>query len=155
MKNLIVFLLLVSIMLSCKNRDINEGEEFRPREVSEDFQKFHFNRIVYDGVEYLITERDNNNPHEGFGFMAFSGNRFVEEQDSLMAYLKTIGDMQARIYARLYGVSGQSSDSLYQVIFNYYLQQEKSESAARIEQILAENAEKQNAEEIQEDEETN
>lgn len=135
MKNLIIFSILLLVAFSCKNKDINEGEEFRPREVNEDFQNFHFNRIVYDGVEYLITERDNNNPHEGFGFMALSGNGMVQEQDSLMAYVKSIGDMQARIYARLYGVSDRASDSLYQSVFNYYLQQEKDESAERLQQI--------------------
>ena len=137
MKNLLYVLLLTLVMSACENRDINEGEEFRPREVNEDFQQFHFNRIVYDGVEYLITERDNNNPHEGFGFMAFSGNRMIEEQDSLMAHLKTIGDMQAKIYARLHGISDAAGDSLYEAIFNFYLRQEKAESAQRLQDVLS------------------
>ncbi len=137
MKKSVYILLILFAISSCENRDINEGEEFRPREVNEDFQQFHFNRIVYDGVEYLITERDNNNPHEGFGFMALSGNRMVDEQDSLMAYMKAIGDMQARIYARLYGVSESAGDSLYQSLFYYYLQQEKAQAEARRQAILA------------------
>ena len=33
-----------------------------------------FQTIVIDGCEYLILERDRNNPHEGFGFMAHKGN---------------------------------------------------------------------------------
>ncbi|MEP1097132.1 MAG: hypothetical protein ABJG78_18605 [Cyclobacteriaceae bacterium] len=140
MKNLSIPLLLLLVTFSCKNKDINEGEEFRPREVNEDFQKFHFNRIVYDGVEYLITERDNNNPHEGFGFMAFSGSKLIDDQDTLMAHLKSISDMQSRIYARLYGVSDSAGDSLYQSIFNYYLEKEKEESAARL-QIITDRAE--------------
>jgi len=127
MKYLTTLLFLLILVFSCKNRDINEGEEFQPKEVNENFGNFHFNRIVYDGVEYIITERDNNNPHEGFGFMAFRGNKLVEEQDSLMAHLKTIGDMQTRIYSKVYGISDKESDSLYQEIFKYYLQQEQSE----------------------------
>ncbi len=141
MKNSLYILLLVFLISSCENRDINEGEEFRPREVNENFQEFHFNRIVYDGVEYLITERDNNNPHEGFGFMAFSGNRIIAEQDSLMAHLKAIGDMQAKIYARLYGISDGAGDSLYQAIFNYYLQQERIESETRLQNVLSQQSE--------------
>jgi len=139
MKNLSIPLLLLLATFSCKNKDINEGEEFRPREVNENFEEFHFNRIVYEGVEYLITERDNNNPHEGFGFMAFSGSKLLEEQDTLMAHLMSIGDMQSRIYARLYGVSDSEGDSLYQSIFNYYLEKEKAESAARL-QIVTDKA---------------
>lgn len=127
MKKLLPFIILIGLVQACENRDINEGEEFRPREVSEDFQNFHFNRIVYDGVEYLITERDNNNPHEGFGFMSLRGNLLMQEQDSIVAHLKAIGQMQSMIYARVYGVSNQESDSLYQAMFDYYLLQKQSE----------------------------
>lgn len=137
MRVLVIFFLIGFISYSCENRDINEGEEFRPREVNEDFQNFHFNRIVYDGVEYLITERDNNNPHEGFGFMAFSGTTFMQEQDSLMAYMKTNAEIQARIYARVFGVSDAAGDSLYQSIYSFYLQKERAETEARLSQITA------------------
>ena len=122
---ILIFSLLFTI--SCKNRDINEGEEFRPREVNEDFENFHFNTITYDGVEYLITERDNNNPHEGFGFMAFRANKIVEEQDSLMAHIKTISEMQKMIYSRLYGVSKSETDSLYKNMFTDFLLLEQTQ----------------------------
>ncbi len=36
--------------------------------------KLQFQTIVVEGCEYLILERDRNNPHEGFGFMAHKGN---------------------------------------------------------------------------------
>ncbi len=149
MKKSLYLLLLVFLAFSCENRDINEGEEFRPREVSEDFQQFHFNRIVYDGVEYLITERDNNNPHEGFGFMAFGGNRMASELDSLMAYVKANGEMQSRIYARISGISDAASDSLYLSLFRYYLQQEKAQSEARLQQVLLEQSQEDAADDSQ------
>ncbi|MEM6829154.1 MAG: hypothetical protein AAF551_01475 [Bacteroidota bacterium] len=126
------YLLLASIFIlhGCKNRDINEGEEFRPREVNEDFEDFHFNSITYDEVEYLITERDNNHPHEGFGFMAFRANRLMDKQDSILAHLQAISEMQGLIYARLYNVSLAKSDSVYVESFNYYLNQIKGDKEA-------------------------
>lgn len=85
-------------LVSCKNRDINEGEAFKPREIHEDIV-FHFDKITVDGIEYLILEKDNNNPHEGFGFMALRGNKLMEKQDTILAYLRTITDLQIRTYA--------------------------------------------------------
>lgn len=87
------------VFFSCQNRDLNEGEEFRPREVHDSFQDSHFAKVTIDGVEYLMMERDNNNPHEGFGFMAFRGNQLIEKQDTAIAYLKSVYEMQTRIYA--------------------------------------------------------
>ncbi len=121
--SLILFSFLVLVLASCENRDINEGEEFRPREVNEDFDKFHFNKITYDGIDYLITERDNNNPHEGFGFMAFRPNLLFDMQDSILAHLKTQADIQTRMYAGMFNLSQQESDSVYNQIFYYYLDQ--------------------------------
>lgn len=86
------------VFASCENKAINEGEAFKPKERHENIT-FHFDPIQVDGVDYLILERDNNNPHEGFGFMAFRANVLIEKQDSLMAYLRTVTDMQTRIYA--------------------------------------------------------
>jgi hypothetical protein len=141
MKNIFLLLMLFTILISCENRDINEGEEFKPRELNEDFGEFHFNRIVYDGVEYLITERDNNNPHEGFGFMAMKGNTLLAEQDSIMAHVRAIGDMQIRIYAKVFGISNQESDSLYQAMFSYYLFIEQSEVLEPVEEDTEETVE--------------
>ena len=95
---LIVFSFL--LLFSCENRDLNEGEEFRPMKIHDSFQGSHFAKVTVDGVEYLIMERDNNNPHEGFGFMAFRGNQLIEKQDTVIAYLKSLYEMQTRIYAQ-------------------------------------------------------
>ena len=86
------------LLAGCKNRDINEGEAFQPREIHENIS-FHFDKVSVDGIEYLILEKDNNNPHEGFGFMAFRANKLMAKQDSVLAYLKTLTDLQVRTYA--------------------------------------------------------
>ena len=93
-------LLLFVITYSCKNKAINEGEEFRPKEIHEKID-YHFDNISVDGVEYLILSRDNNNPHEGFGFMAFRANQMIRKQDSILAYLKALGQFHVEIHARL------------------------------------------------------
>ncbi len=127
MKKSSVVILLLSTLYSCENRDINAEEEFRPREVHDSFKNVPFSKVTVDGVEYLMLERDNNNPHEGFGFMAFRANSLIETQDTIMAYLKTLNDMQSRIYAKTYSTSLEDSDSVGQTLFNYYLtlEQEK------------------------------
>ena len=92
---------VITLMFTgCKNKSINEGDVFKAKELHENIT-FHFDPIEVDGVDYLILERDNNNPHEGFGFMAFRANVLIEKQDSLMAYLQTVTEMQTRIYAIL------------------------------------------------------
>ena len=93
-------LLLIMLASGCRNKALNEGEAFKPKERHENIT-FHFDPIEVDGVDYLILERDNNNPHEGFGFMAFRANVLIEKQDSLMAYLQTVTEMQTRIYAEI------------------------------------------------------
>ncbi|MEQ8552508.1 MAG: hypothetical protein RIC53_07630 [Cyclobacteriaceae bacterium] len=100
MKNITYILtgIMVLSFSACKNRDINEGEAFKPREIHEDII-FHFDKITVDGIEYLILEKDNNNPHEGFGFMAFRANKLMEKQDTLMAYVKAIHDLQIKTLA--------------------------------------------------------
>ncbi len=118
--------LTCAFILSCENKGINEGEAFRPREINEDFDDFHFNTINYEGVDYLITERDNNHPHEGFGFMAFRANKLIDKQDSILAHIQAIGEMQKLIYARLYSVPLNVSDSIYKESFDYYLQRSES-----------------------------
>ncbi|MDW3192830.1 MAG: hypothetical protein R8G66_10705 [Cytophagales bacterium] len=98
--SILTMIMLVLILAGCRNKALNEGEAFKPKERHENIT-FHFDPIQVDGVDYLILERDNNNPHEGFGFMAFRANVLIEKQDSLMAYLQTVTDMQTRIYAEL------------------------------------------------------
>ncbi len=90
--------ILLLTIFSCENKDLNEGEAFKPREIHENIA-FHFDKITVDGIEYLILEKDNNNPHEGFGFMAFRANVLMEKQDTILAYLKTITELQNRILA--------------------------------------------------------
>lgn len=118
MRGILTALILVLLFSSCKNRDINEGEEFKPREVNEDYQNFHFNKIVYDGVEYLITERDNNNPHEGFGFMAYKANKLEQKQDSILSYLQAVAEIQKRIYAKLYNLTEEQVEDEFNFILN-------------------------------------
>ena len=72
-----------------------------------------------DGVEYLLTERDNNNPHEGFGFMAFRANDLMEKQDTIISYLKAMQHFQNMMYSRMYGITADSG----QAAFNEKLQE--------------------------------
>ena len=127
MRKLYVLVLFTAYILGCENRDINEGEEFRPREVNDSFNDVTFSKVTVDGIEYLMLERDNNNPHEGFGFMAFRANALMEKQDSVVAHLKTISEMQSRMYARLFNVQQEVADSLYRERFDYYLEMEQED----------------------------
>ena len=108
MKSSITCLLGFLIFWSCENKPLNEGEEFKPKERHEN-TIFHFDRITVDGVEYLILERDNNNPHEGFGFMAFRANKLISKQDSILAYLETNRVIQQEIYSKILNVSSEES----------------------------------------------
>lgn len=123
-------LLLIGTILvfaGCENRDINEGEEFRPRAVNDNFDDTHFTKIVVDGVEYIMTERDNNNPHEGFGFMAFRANKLMEKQDTIISYLKSIQFFQNKLYSRMYGISEQSGQAEFDSVLLEFLKQENKE----------------------------
>jgi hypothetical protein len=122
-------LLLGTIILfaSCENKDINEGEEFRPRAVNDNFDDTHFTKIKVDGVEYIMTERDNNNPHEGFGFMAFRANKLMEKQDTLISYLKTIQFFQNKLYSRMYGISQDSGQAEFEAVLLEFLKLETKE----------------------------
>ena len=110
----------------CKNRDINEGEAFQPREIHENIS-FHFDKITVDGIEYLILEKDNNNPHEGFGFMAFRANKLVAKQDTLLAYIKTLTDLQTKTYAAVSGKSLEQATLETDELLQLHLQEEISE----------------------------
>ncbi len=117
------------ILISCENQALHDSEEFRPREIHEDIQ-FNFDRIMVDGVEYLILEKDNNNPHEGFGFMAFRANLLMEKQDTLLAYMRAISDMQVMIYSKVSGQSLSQSEKIRDDLFNTYLDMEQKEIEA-------------------------
>ncbi len=124
--NLPYFILLLFVIVACENRDVNEGEQFKPREIHEDIV-FHFDTITVDGIEYLILEKDNNNPHEGFGFMAFRANKLMEKQDTVLAYLRTITDLQVEILSHL---KDQPVDKMSQYAtdkFNAYIEAQRSE----------------------------
>ncbi|MEP1033213.1 hypothetical protein [Ekhidna sp.] len=123
----LTFISLFIILLGCDNRDINEGEEFRPRAVKDSFEDTHFTKVVVDGVEYILTERDNNNPHEGFGFMAFRANKLMEKQDTIISYLKTMSYYQSKMYARMYGISEDSARAEYNTMFLEFLASETKE----------------------------
>lgn len=123
--SLLVAVLFLSVAVACENRDVNEGERFRPRELHDNFSNSHFTKVTVDGVEYIMMERDNNNPHEGFGFMAFRANKLIEKNDTAIAYLKTINEFQTRIYAKLYGIPLQKARALNSKILNENLFNEK------------------------------
>ena len=121
---------ILSALISCENRDINDGEEFRPRELHDNFNDSHFTKVTVDGVEYLMMERDNNNPHEGFGFMAFRANNMIEKQDSIISYLKAMQYFQNKIYTRMYGISEDSGNVEFEAKFQEFLLNESSELKA-------------------------
>lgn len=120
----IAIIILVCLIFSgCKNRAINEGEAFKPKERHENIT-FHFDPIEVDGVDYLILERDNNNPHEGFGFMAFRANELIMKQDTLLAYLKSVNEMQTLIYAQLAKISEEDAKAKAEEILQKNLEQQ-------------------------------
>ena len=112
--------------VSCQNRPLQDNSELRPREIHEDIQ-FHFDEIEVDGVEYLILEKDNNNPHEGFGFMAFRANKMLEKQDTLLAYMRTVTQLNTLIYAKLYNKSKEESEAMVSELYEENLRIELDE----------------------------
>jgi len=114
-------------IVSCENRDLNEGEKFRPREVHDSFQDSHFAKVTIDGVEYLMMERDNNNPHEGFGFMAYRGNNMIEKQDTALAYLRAIFELQIRVYAESTGKDMDDARAESNMLFRSFLKEEEKD----------------------------
>lgn len=122
-RTLSLFLIACSFFYACENKDLNEGEEFQPREIHENIA-FHFDKISVDGVEYLILEKDNNNPHEGFGFMAFRANILLEKQDTLLAYLRTVQEVQNQILAKVSNKPLEEVKKETELIFLKNLKQE-------------------------------
>ncbi|MFT4737662.1 MAG: hypothetical protein ACI8QD_002622 [Cyclobacteriaceae bacterium] len=118
--------IICGCFLSCENRPLHDNQVVRPRELHEDIE-FHFDEIMVDGVEYLILEKDNNNPHEGFGFMAFRGNRLLQKQDTILAYMRTATQMQTLIYAKLYNKSLEESRELVNQVYSENLRVELDE----------------------------
>ena len=125
-RRLAITIVTVLTIYGCENRDINEGEAFRPREIHEDIV-FNFDKITVDGIEYLILEKDNNNPHKGFGFMAFRANKLMEKQDTVMAYLRTMRDFQVLTYAAISKRPVEQVNEDFNRLFNYYLNEEETE----------------------------
>ncbi|REE02156.1 hypothetical protein [Marinoscillum furvescens] len=126
LKSLILTGAALATMMGCENRDINEGEQFKPREIHEDIM-VHFDKITVDGIEYLILEKDNNNPHEGFGFMAFRANKLMEKQDSLLAHMRTIQELQIKTLAAVSRRSVEDVTAETEEIFLRYLNIEQDE----------------------------
>lgn len=126
MSKLFIFIAIISLS-GCKNRDINEGEEFRLRAIKDNFNNAEFARITVDGVEYLMMERDNNNPHEGFGFMAFRANKLIEKQDTVLSYLRAMQVYQNKIYARMYNIAEEEAQLQFEQTFEEYLSKERKE----------------------------
>ena len=103
--------------LSCKNKDINESEELEPKVIHDIFKESDFTRITIDGVEYVMLEKDNNNPHEGFGFMAFKANKLFMTTDSILAYLRVMNHFQIKMYARTMQVPESAIRTQFDSIF--------------------------------------
>ena len=121
-----ISLLVLIISVGCKNESLSEDEKFATREIHENVQ-WHFDKIDVDGVEYLILEKDNNNPHEGFGFMSIRANNLLQKQDSILAYLKASQQMQAKIYAALNGISEKKAIDLNENLYNQVLMKKSQE----------------------------
>ena len=118
--------LILIIIIGCKNQSLSEDEKFATREIHENVQ-WHFDKIDVDGVEYLILEKDNNNPHEGFGFMSIRANNILQKQDSILAYLKSNQQMQAKLYASLYDVSEKKALDLNNDLYYRALMKQNQE----------------------------
>jgi hypothetical protein len=121
-----VILLVLVIFFGCENQSLSEDEKISTREIHENLQ-WHFDKIEVDGVEYLILEKDNNNPHEGFGFMSIRANTLLQKQDSILAYLKANQQMQAKIYAALNGISEEDALAINDRLYNQSLLRKSQE----------------------------
>lgn len=112
-------------MFSCENRDVNHSDGPNFSEIHEDIQ-YHFDQVEIEGHEYFILERDRNNPHEGFGFMAMKANKTIANQDSIKAYLKTLIDIQTELLSQRKEMPLEETETVINELFDYYLQQSKS-----------------------------
>ncbi len=101
MKALSLLVVISMYLVSCgPNREVSIDQGPGVREIHDNIE-VHFDEVTVNGVEYLILEKDRNNPDEGFGFMALKGNLIVNHTDSAIAYLRTVIEVQAKILAKL------------------------------------------------------
>ena len=119
-----MLLAMLSMISSCENREVNHEDGPNFREIHEDIQ-YHFDQVEIDGLNYYLLERDRNNPHEGFGFMALDGRILTAKTDSALAYLKTIMEMQTRLNAKLNNTSYEAAEQESRELFEYFYQQNK------------------------------
>lgn len=99
MNKLFYALLLTCLaFVACENREVNHADGPNFNIIHEEINS-RFDEIQIDGNDYYILERDRNNPHEGFGFMALNGSKLIANQDSIKAYLRTMMDLQMQILA--------------------------------------------------------
>ncbi|MEQ6122541.1 hypothetical protein [Reichenbachiella sp. MALMAid0571] len=124
-KSAIVLIIATFLLFSCENREVNPEKGPNFSEIHENME-YHFDKIKIDGYDYLILERDRNNPHEGFGFMALNGTRFGSNQDTIKAYLKTVLKVQAELMAKLNEETTEESASKIDEILNSNLSQIKT-----------------------------
>ncbi len=105
MKVSTLFNCLFLFLIACgPNREVSIDQGPGVREIHDDIE-LHFDEVTVNGVDYLILEKDRNNPDEGFGFMALKGNLLVHHTDSAIAYLRTMLQVQARILSKLDSIS--------------------------------------------------
>ena len=98
-------LLIGMLCIGCgPNREVSMDQGPGVREIHDNIE-LHFDEVTVNGVDYLILEKDRNNPDEGFGFMALKGNLLVHHTDSAIAYLRTMLQIQAKILAKLDTIS--------------------------------------------------
>ena len=57
------------------------------------------NFSVYDDIYFRISSK------KYFGFMAFRANKMMEKQDTLLAYMRTITELNTLLYAKMYNKS--------------------------------------------------
>lgn len=124
LKTTVVIILILAIA-ACENRDVNSTDGPNFSEIHEDIH-YHFDKVAIDGSEYFILERDRNNPHEGFGFMALKGTDLKQNQDSIKAYLKTVLELQVQLMAIMNNTSKDESSSYAEELFQFHLESSKS-----------------------------
>ncbi|UXX78551.1 hypothetical protein N7E81_14415 [Reichenbachiella carrageenanivorans] len=117
--------LLTISLLSCENRDVNYSDGPNFSEIHEDIE-YHFDQVTIEGHEYYILERDRNNPHEGFGFMAMKANKTIGNLDTIKAYLKTLVDIQVETLAAKTGQSIEESEASVNKLFEFHLKNSQS-----------------------------
>lgn len=122
--HIIIIGCLLTFLYSCENREVNQDEGPNFSEIHEEIE-YHFDEVDINGLQYLILERDRNNPHEGFGFMALKGEQIRSNQDSIKAYLKTMLDLQNQILSKLNNRSIEEVNQNTQELFIQYLPEER------------------------------